>query len=138
MGDNFCTQMNEMSSDYSNRVEYCLNWVTDVARLSALQLESFSSSLFRRVRSPRAPRQVDFRAFVTSKSMLAEIAPARNPVRAVHRIHALARRHSSSPRLAIVSLVRVHQTNVTDNLLAKLVTKRSTYLPISRFLFLPR
>lgn len=53
-----------------------------------------------------------------------------------HRIYALARRHSSSPRLAIVSLVRVHQTNVTDNLLAKLVTKRSTYLPISRFLFL--
>jgi len=48
----------------------------------------------------------------------------------------LARRHSSSPRLAIVNLVRVHQTNVTDNLLAKLVTKRSTYLPISRFLFL--
>lgn len=30
----------------------------------------------------------------------------------------------------------LHQTNVTDNLLAKLVTKRSTYLPISHFLFL--
>jgi len=57
-------------------------------------------------------------------------------IRVQYRIHALARRHSSSPRLAIVNLVRVHQTNVTDNLLAKLVTKRSTYLPISRFLFL--
>ena len=61
-----------------------------------------------------------------------------------HRLAEISRHVSTrpsvwQPRFAL-SLYLVtfeqHQTNVTGNLLAKLVTKRSTYLPISHFLFL--